>query len=170
MTTRPSAFLGLGSNLGDRELFLDRGLLALRGRGVRILSRSATYLTQPVGGPDQSWFLNEVVEGDTELETEELLTACLGVERELGRVRAEKDGPRTIDIDILLRGDSVMHTGFLTLPHPRLHQRRFVLVPLCEIAPEVRHPVLHATAAELLSRCPDSSEVTVFRQHPRGAA
>jgi 2-amino-4-hydroxy-6-hydroxymethyldihydropteridine diphosphokinase len=162
MTTRPSVFLGLGSNLGDRAQNLLRGREALRERSVEIVEESALYLTEPVGGPEQPWFVNQVVEAETSLSPEELLTACLGVERELLRVRAVKDGPRTLDVDLLLYGDVVLASGFLTLPHPRLPERRFVLVPLSEIAPHVRHPVSGLTAAEMLAQCPDRSEVKLY--------
>ena len=163
MSTRQAAFLGLGSNLGDREENLDRGLRALEGRGVRIVAESSTYLTEPVGGPAQPWYLNRVVEGETALAPQELLSACLAVEHSLGRMRVLKNAPRTLDIDLLLQGQEVVRSEALTLPHPRFHERRFVLVPLCEIAPSARHPVLGLTAAELLARCPDPSTVTLHR-------
>jgi 2-amino-4-hydroxy-6-hydroxymethyldihydropteridine diphosphokinase len=162
MATRPSVFLGLGSNLGDRELFLTRGRDGLAERGFDILESSALYLTEPVGGPVQPWFLNQVLEGRTDLAPAELLEACLDVERAVGRVRAEKDGPRTLDLDLLLYGDLVLRTDRLTLPHPRLAERLFVLVPLCEIAPNVRHPVTGLTAVEMRDRCLDRAGVTRY--------
>jgi 2-amino-4-hydroxy-6-hydroxymethyldihydropteridine diphosphokinase len=162
MSTRPSVFLGLGSNLGDRELHLGRGRGGLADRGLHIRRQSALYLTEPVGGPVQPWFLNQVLEGHTDLSPEALLEVCLGVEHELLRVRGEKDGPRTLDLDILLYGDVVVHSDRLTLPHPRLAERLFVLVPLCDIAPDVRHPVTGLTAVEMRARCPDRSRVTLY--------
>jgi 2-amino-4-hydroxy-6-hydroxymethyldihydropteridine diphosphokinase len=153
-----AAFLGLGSNLGGREENLDRALSLLGARGFRVTRRSAIYETAPVGGPAQGDYLNMAAGGEWATSPEALLEACLGVEQEMGRVRAERFGPRVIDVDLLLFGDAVRR-GALELPHPRLHERRFVLEPLAEIAPEARHPLLGATVRELLARCPDASRV-----------
>jgi 2-amino-4-hydroxy-6-hydroxymethyldihydropteridine diphosphokinase len=155
----PSVFLGLGSNLGNRELSLERGLASLESRGFEVMRRSSSYLTEPVGGPAQDWFLNAVVAGETELTPDALLEACLEVEAELGRVRRVPNGPRTLDLDLLLYGSELRHGERLQLPHPRFHERRFVLVPLAEIAPELRHPLLGSSVQELLERCPDASQV-----------
>ena len=155
-------FLGLGSNLGDREAALEEALRRLCGRGLRVALRSSTWLTEPVGGPPQGPFLNAVVSGTTALSPEGLLRACLETEREMGRVRTVRDGPRTIDIDILFYGDVRRETPGLTIPHPRLHERRFVLEPLFEIAPALRHPVLGLTVAELRERCPDTSDARPY--------
>jgi 2-amino-4-hydroxy-6-hydroxymethyldihydropteridine diphosphokinase len=120
-----------------------------------------------VGGPPQGWFLNAVAQGETALRPEALLEACLATERELGRVRAERNGPRTIDVDILFFGDERRSSPGLVIPHPRLHERRFVLEPLAEIAPDLVHPTLGLTVRELVARCPDPS---VVRPHaPAGA-
>jgi 2-amino-4-hydroxy-6-hydroxymethyldihydropteridine diphosphokinase len=165
----PAIFLGIGSNLGDREANLAGAERAVESRGFRVDARSSTYLTEPKDAPDQGWFLNAVVGGSTTLAPEELLAACLEAERELGRARGpRRNEPRTVDVDLLLYGQEVRTTPTLVLPHPRLHERRFVLVPLAEIAPGARHPLLGATVAELLRRCPDASQVTLHRARPAG--
>jgi 2-amino-4-hydroxy-6-hydroxymethyldihydropteridine diphosphokinase len=165
----PPVFLGLGSNLGDREATLAAALERLATRGFVVRLRSSNWLTEPVGGPPQGWFLNAVVGGETALEPLPLLAACLATELELGRVRTSRNGPRTIDVDILFHGMQRIELPGLVLPHPRLHERRFVLAPLAEIAPQLLHPTLGRTAAELLALCPDRSAVE--RQpasHPEG--
>ncbi len=153
-------FLALGSNLGDREATLAAALEALPG--VRAVRKSSLYETEPVGGPPQPEYLNQVVAGETALPPEELLPACLAVEARFGRERRVRGGPRTLDIDILFYGDVVRESPRLTLPHPRLHQRRFVLVPLAEIAPGLVHPRLGLSVRELLVRCEDRSRVLPY--------
>jgi len=154
--------LGLGSNLGDRERALERGLRLLGERGFRQERLSSTYLTEPVGGPPQGWFLNIVVGGATELSPEALLAVCLDTERDVGRTPSERWGPRTLDVDLLLYGDEIVERPDLSVPHPRLHERLFVLVPMAEIAADRRHPALDLTVQELRARCADKSRVTLY--------
>jgi 2-amino-4-hydroxy-6-hydroxymethyldihydropteridine diphosphokinase len=162
MTGAPSVVIGLGSNLGDREAILGRGLDLLADRGFILERRSDLYLTEPVGGPPQDWFMNAVARGRTALGPDDLLAACQEVEHALGRVREVRNGPRSLDLDLLLYGDLVRDDEALTLPHPRLHQRRFVLVPLCDVAPDEVHPRLGLTFQALLAVCPDRSRVVPF--------
>jgi 2-amino-4-hydroxy-6-hydroxymethyldihydropteridine diphosphokinase len=144
-----TAYLGLGSNLGDKKDNC-RKAIALLERAGRVASVSSLYCTEPVGDVEQEDFVNAVVELDTGLSPDELLGQCRAIEEALGRARTIHWGPRTIDVDILLYGMVVIETPELTIPHPLLHCRRFVLVPLCEIAPQVFHPKLQKTAADLL--------------------
>jgi 3-oxoacyl-[acyl-carrier protein] reductase len=145
------AYIALGSNLGDRSKYLDRALQTLRERpGIVVHQVSSYYETAPVGGPPgQGDFLNAAAELQTDLEPEELLRALLQIEQRLGRVRDVHHGPRTIDLDLLLYDDLVRSGPELTLPHPRLHERLFVLQPLAEIAPNLRHPIIGKTIREL---------------------
>src|SRR5512144_2403694 len=120
-------FLGLGSNLGDREAAIADALARLAARGIAVRERSSSWLTEPVGGPPQGWFVNAAAGVETALSPRDLLAACLDVEREMGRVRTVKNGPRSIDIDVLLYGERRVDEPGLTVPHPRLAERRFVL-------------------------------------------
>src|SRR5205807_4971849 len=128
------AFLGLGSNLGDRLANLTAAARQLDARpGIDVLRSSRVYETDPVGGPPQPDYLNVVIEIDTALEPHELLTDCLAVEAELGRERSERWGPRAIDVDVLTYDDVELDAPDLTIPHPRMHERGFVLIPLLEL-------------------------------------
>ena len=158
-------YLSLGSNMGDRAANIARAIAALGERGIRVTRESSLYETEPVEFREQDWFLNSVFEGETELEPEELMKELLAIERSLGRERRVPKGPRVIDIDVLFYGDRVIHDPGLDIPHPRLSQRRFVLVPFAEIAPGVRHPVSGKTIAELLAETPDRSEVRRWKAH-----
>jgi 2-amino-4-hydroxy-6-hydroxymethyldihydropteridine diphosphokinase len=157
-----TVYLGLGSNLGDREGHLDRGLAALAARGLRLLGVSSIYETEPVGGPAQGPYLNLVASAATALPAEALMQAALEAEAGAGRVRTVRNAPRTLDVDILFYGALGRQTAALTLPHPRLHERRFVLVPLAELAPDLAHPALGRTMRELLAACPDHSRIEVW--------
>lgn len=158
--------LGLGSNLGDREAAIAGALARLSARGFRVRLRSSLYLTEPVGGPPQGFFLNAVAAGATAASPEALLADCLAVEQELGRVRREPNGPRTIDVDILFYGALVRPGPAPIVPHPRLTERRFVLEPLAEILPDLVHPALGASVRELAARCPDRALVRRFAGAP----
>lgn len=147
-------YLSLGSNLGDRAANLRAAIDRLGAPDLRLLRTSPIYETEPMENTNQGWFLNLVVEAETKLFPLQLLARTQKIERALGRVRGVPKGPRTIDIDILLYAAAVVHTGKLEIPHPRLAERRFVLAPLHDLAPELRHPVTRATVAEMLRAAP----------------
>ncbi|MFY9608759.1 MAG: 2-amino-4-hydroxy-6-hydroxymethyldihydropteridine diphosphokinase [Blastocatellia bacterium] len=210
LAPRPvSVYLGLGSNLGDREANLRQAIERIEALGLEVTNTSSIYETEPVGFTDQPWFLNQVIEvrvtpvlplhddADVAAGLEDLwdkspgmtsvfwisrlLKELLAIERAMGRERTISDGPRPIDIDILIYGESaggfaetrddpampgVARAGppFLTLPHPRMHERRFVLEPLCEIAPDLVHPTLKKPCRELLESLADISSVRLYRK------
>jgi 2-amino-4-hydroxy-6-hydroxymethyldihydropteridine diphosphokinase len=144
-------YLSLGSNLGDREGCLREAIARLGAAGIRVLRVSSLYETEPMEVREQPWFLNLVVEAETDLFPKRLLARTQRIELELGRKRVRPKGPRSIDIDILLYGQSVIESNELMVPHPRLAERRFVLEPLAELAPELRHPVNRRSIRELLA-------------------
>ena len=149
-----TVYLGLGSNVGDRERNLAAALAQLAGPALRILRVSSTYETEPVDYTGQRWFLNLVVEAETDLFPMQLLARIVKIERALGRVRTVPKGPRTLDIDILLYGRAVIRSATLEIPHPRMAERRFVLAPLAELAPGLRHPLTRKTIREMLDAAP----------------
>ena len=150
-------YLSLGSNVGNREANLKAAVNALEEARVHVLRASPMYETAPVENTKQGWFLNLVVEGETKLMPLQLLQRTTRIEKELGRVRTTPKGPRTIDIDILLYGNAVLKAADLEIPHPRMAGRRFVLAPLAELAPELRHPVTGKTVKEMLAEAPEAA-------------
>ena len=151
-----------GSNMGDKNEIFAQACLFINNRCGRIVAVSSAYESEPWGFEAEEWFMNRLITVETELEPEEIMQQLLGIEAELGRVRhPETDGytSRTADLDILYYGSRIVVTGSLVVPHPRLHQRRFALLPLCEMVPQFVHPAFKLTQTELLERCPDTSEV-----------
>lgn len=159
------AFLSLGSNIGDRMANIMTALDCLRGVG-KIIAVSSIYETEPVEFTAQPWFLNCVVKLDTEKMPKQLLTAILKIEQSMGRRRQQKKGPRIIDVDILLFGNSAIEAEGLRIPHPSLHERRFVLDPLVEIEGGLRHPILKRTMRELLADLPVGQAVRRIEMPP----
>jgi 2-amino-4-hydroxy-6-hydroxymethyldihydropteridine diphosphokinase len=157
------AYLSLGSNLGDRSHQLQSAIARLADLG-RVVAVSSFYETEPMEFTGQPWFLNCAVALETTANAEQLMTALLQIEKDMGRQRTQKNGPRTIDLDILLFGDLITNSPALTIPHPAMHQRRFVLEPLAEIAPQARHPQLKKTVQELLEELPAGQAVRKMAQ------
>ena len=157
-----TCYVLFGSNMGDKEKIFAEACLYINNRCGAITAVSSSYESEPWGFEADEWFLNRLIVVDTELEPEALLRELLAIEAELGRVRHPEAGgytSRTVDLDILYYGSRIVLTDSLTIPHPRLHLRRFALLPLCELVPQWVHPAFNLTQAELLRRCPDMSEV-----------
>lgn len=162
ISTMENCHVLFGSNMGNKDEIFARARLLINNRCGRVVAVSSAYLSEPWGFEAEEWFLNRLLLVETELEPKAMLQRFLEIEKELGRVRhpeAKGYTSRTADLDILYFGDRVMLTESLTIPHPRLHQRRFALLPMCELEPQFMHPVFHLTQAELLERCPDTSVV-----------
>jgi 2-amino-4-hydroxy-6-hydroxymethyldihydropteridine diphosphokinase len=149
-----TVYLSLGSNMGDRDGNLRAAIERLEAPDLHVLRVSPVYETEPMELTAQRWFLNLAVEAETTLFPKMLLTRVGRIERDLGRVRTVAKGPRTIDIDILFYGSSVVETERLKIPHPSIAERRFVLAPLADLAPYLRHPVTHKTVREMLDAAP----------------
>jgi 2-amino-4-hydroxy-6-hydroxymethyldihydropteridine diphosphokinase len=158
------AYLSLGANIGDRGKNLREAISRLQTT-EKVVVISSFYETEPVDVARQSWFLNCVVSVETNRSPQQLMELLLHIEQEMGRRRLEAKGPRSIDIDILLFGDAVINSPELTVPHPAIQRRRFVLEPLAEIASNARHPVLKKTVRELLAELPEGQIVRKLAGH-----
>jgi len=154
-----TAYLLIGGNLGNRAAYLEQALKQIEALCGSITSSSSIYETAAWGNTNQPAFYNQAIKLITPLSPASLLEQLLAIELEMGRVRSEKYGPRTIDLDILMIDDKVIDTPALTIPHPQLHNRRFALLPLTEIAPSLHHPVLDKTVSGLLENCTDTLDV-----------
>jgi 2-amino-4-hydroxy-6-hydroxymethyldihydropteridine diphosphokinase len=154
-----TVYLSLGSNVGDREKNLHAAIAALADAGVRVTRVSSFYETEPVDLREQPWFLNCVVQGMTEVPALTLLKGMREIEARMGSKKLIAKGPRLIDLDVLLYGEETIDTRELQVPHPRMTERRFVLVPLAEIAPKLKHPAWKKTVSEMVAGLADLSEV-----------
>ncbi len=154
-----TVYLALGSNIGNRQENLRRALDLLRGIGLAVQKSSSIYETEPLDFLDQDWFLNSVVQAETKLAPLDLLKALRAIELKMGSKKAFPKGPRLIDLDILLYDDQTIATADLEIPHPRMLDRKFVMVPLAEIAPRLRHPSWSDVAAVILENSTDQSAV-----------
>lgn len=157
------SYLGLGSNIGDRQANIIEAIKRLNAiPGIVIVNRSSLYETEPIGYKYQDWFINAVIGITTTLSPRSLLDVCVGIEDEMGRIRRTEKGPREIDIDILLYGNLKVDEAGLKIPHPSMHERRFVLVPLLEIAPDLFHPLLNKSLKAMLMDLGDTGRVDKF--------
>jgi 2-amino-4-hydroxy-6-hydroxymethyldihydropteridine diphosphokinase len=172
MTEPVTAYIGIGSNMGDRQAYCEEAVRLISSfPKTSLVTVSSLYETAPLERADQEWFINCVAAVRTTLSPLELLHACQEVELSLGRKRSVRFGPRTIDLDILFYGDQIIHETDLTIPHSRAHERRFVLEPLAEIAPEFEHPALRKTASQILQEMRSHQEVRRLAPfHPKQKA
>ena len=154
-----TAYLLIGGNLGNRKENLSKAISLINEQGGALTKSSSIYETEAWGKTDQPSFLNQALEISTSLNARQLMRKILKIEKEMGRIREEKLGPRIIDVDILLFDNEIHDLRFLKIPHPEMQNRRFVLVPIAEIDPTLQHPILKKTIAELLEECPDNLEV-----------
>jgi len=160
-----TAYLSLGSNSDDRLEFLQGAIRKIEeSHRISIKKVSSVYETQPVGYINQAWFLNLVLEVQTSLDPLPLLEHLLAIENQMGRKREAKWGPRNIDVDLLLYDNQLVHSDRLIIPHPQMHKRRFVLIPLAQIAPQLLHPLLKKSAPQLLEACEDKSMVRLYSE------
>lgn len=161
-----NVFLGLGSNLGDRQKYLNQAAVALaKVKAIKLVWTSSVYETEPYGKPDQPKFLNAVAEIETSLEPNALFDEVKSIEKQMGRSSSERWGPREIDIDLLIYDGLVFANDQIKVPHPELEKRRFVLVPLREIAPDLVHPINGMTMTELAASCTDTIRVVKTSYH-----
>lgn len=158
-----AAYLLIGGNLGNRLAFLDAAQDKIKQKGIVLLRKSSVYETAAWGNTNQPSFLNQVLEISTSMDAEELLQELLSIERELGRIRIEKNGARTIDIDILYFGEKIIIRPGLQIPHERISMRKFVLIPLTELIPDFVDPSTGKTVRNMLDECPDSLPVTIYQ-------
>ena len=161
-----SVFILLGSNLGDRQLLVNQACAMIEERCGKIVAKSRLYESEPWGFKSEHWFLNQVVVLDTEMSPDDLMDTLLAIEKELGRDRTtphEGYVSRPIDLDILYWGeDLIVEKQHVIIPHPRLHKRRFTLLPLCDVAPDYVHPILKKTNRQLLDECDDFGKINVL--------
>ncbi len=160
-----TVYIAIGSNLGDKLSNCKKGIELLEKSGVSILACSHFYKTEPVDYADQDWFINAAIKAQTDLAPLALLKALKSIEKDAGRVETVRFGPRVLDMDIIFYDNLITEQAGLSIPHPRMHKRGFVLTPICDIAPELVHPVLKQTMTELLKQFDDDSrqEVILYR-------
>ena len=160
------AYIGVGSNIGDRVGYVQQAHCLLNDTdGIQVLESSSLYETEPVGYKEQEWFINAVLKTETILSPEDFLNQCFRIEKQLGRVRhpeLPKNGPRTIDLDILFYDNKIINTEIMEIPHPRMHQRAYTLVPLLELDEDMIHPVFNKTISELHENLEEPEEVYLY--------